>query len=78
MGCVRITVNKGASGCRLQNKMNDGGLDSAGRVFKNSDDMWREEIGDQSKKSEWYTKGVNYWQVMKVRILIGFLSGFLF
>ncbi|KAG9160222.1 hypothetical protein Leryth_026463 [Lithospermum erythrorhizon] len=38
------------------------GLDSEGREFKNSDEMWREEVGDSTKKTQWYNQGIHYWQ----------------
>ncbi|TQD86676.1 hypothetical protein C1H46_027802 [Malus baccata] len=41
--------------------MEKGGLDSAGREFKNAEEMWREQLGeDRSKKIEWYRQGVGY------------------
>lgn len=44
--------------------MEKGGLDSAGREFKNAEEMWREQVGDDhSKKTEWYRQGVGYWEV---------------
>lgn len=44
--------------------MEKGGLDSAGREFKNAEEMWREQVGeDQSKKTEWYRQGIGYWEV---------------
>ena len=64
-GCCRNLV-----GPRRLSKMNAGGLASNGRQFKNPDEMWREEVGDQSKKSEWYNKGVSYWQVSNTIALV--------
>lgn len=47
--------------------MEAGGIDSAGREFKNAAEMWREELGeggdDGTKKAQWYSQGVGYWQV---------------
>lgn len=45
--------------------MEVGGSDSDGREFKNADEMWREQVGDPSKKTDWYHQGVGYWQVCK-------------
>lgn len=56
-------------------KMQAGGLDSDGRAFNNSEEMWREEVGDQSKRSEWYLKGVNYWQGVEASV-DGVLGGY--
>ena len=42
------------------------GSDSDGREFKNANEMWKEEIGEEGeadKKQEWYRKGVGYWEV---------------
>jgi protein N-terminal methyltransferase len=44
-------------------RMEFGGSDSSGREFKNADEMWRDQAGDPSKKTEWYRQGVGYWQV---------------
>lgn len=56
-------------------KMQASGLDSDGRAFNNSEEMWREEVGDQSKRSEWYLKGVNYWQGVEASV-DGVLGGY--
>ncbi|XP_027083292.2 alpha N-terminal protein methyltransferase 1 [Coffea arabica] len=69
-GCCRNLV-----GPRRLSKMNAGGLASNGRQFKNPDEMWREEVGDQSKKSEWYNKGVSYWQGVEATV-DGVLGGY--
>lgn len=48
---------------RIRVSMEKGGLDSAGREFKNAEEMWREQVGeDQSKKTEWYRQGIGYWE----------------
>lgn len=44
-------------------RMEVGGSDSNGREFKNAEEMWRDQAGDPSKKTEWYRQGVGYWQV---------------
>lgn len=43
--------------------MDAGGLDSDGREFNTAEDMWREQAGDPSKKTQWYRDGVSYWEV---------------
>lgn len=43
--------------------MNTVGTDSDGREFKNADEMWKEEVGDTQKKTDWYRTGVGYWEV---------------
>lgn len=43
--------------------MQKGGLDSDGREFKTAEEMWREQVGDESKKTDWYREGVGYWEV---------------
>lgn len=56
-------------GKRLREKrvaMEVSGLDSDGKVFKNAEDMWREQIGEEGephKKAQWYREGVSYWEV---------------
>ncbi|PSS19304.1 Alpha N-terminal protein like [Actinidia chinensis var. chinensis] len=42
--------------------MEVGGSDSDGREFKNAAEMWREEVGDHHKKTQWYTQGIGYWE----------------
>lgn len=42
------------------------GLDSNGKQFKNAEEMWREQIGEEGephKKTQWYHEGVSYWEV---------------
>ncbi|XP_042477583.1 alpha N-terminal protein methyltransferase 1 [Macadamia integrifolia] len=53
------------------------GSDSDGREFKNAEEMWREEIGegDQQKKTEWYQKGVGYWEGIEASV-DGVLGGY--
>ncbi|GMP73221.1 hypothetical protein CsSME_00031040 [Camellia sinensis var. sinensis] len=55
--------------------MEVGGSDSDGREFKNAEDMWREEVGDLHKKSEWYSKGVGYWESVEASV-DGVLGGY--
>ncbi|GAA0172436.1 methyltransferase [Lithospermum erythrorhizon] len=51
------------------------GLDSEGREFKNSDEMWREEVGDSTKKTQWYNQGIHYWQGVEATV-DGVLGGY--
>ncbi|KAL6198535.1 hypothetical protein ACLB2K_028324 [Fragaria x ananassa] len=55
--------------------MEKGGLDSDGREFKTAEEMWREEVGDESKKTEWYREGVGYWEGVEAST-DGVLGGF--
>lgn len=51
--------------------MDVGGLDSEGRGFTSAREMWSEEIGldepdtgtSNSKRCQWYSKGISYWEV---------------
>ncbi|MCE5165817.1 hypothetical protein HAX54_012479, partial [Datura stramonium] len=62
---------------RPRTQMEIGGLDSDGREFKNADEMWREEVGDgdPQKKSQWYNKGINYWEGVEATV-DGVLGGY--
>lgn len=55
------------------------GLDSDGKEFKNAEEMWREQIGEdgeqQEKKTQWYREGISYWEVSSFLV---FFSVFLF
>lgn len=51
------------------------GVDSEGREFKSASEMWREEVGDEFKKSDWYRKGVSYWQGVEATV-DGVLGGY--
>ncbi|KAF5193511.1 Alpha n-terminal protein methyltransferase [Thalictrum thalictroides] len=58
--------------------METSGLDSDGREFKNAEEMWKEEIGEEGdlhKKSEWYRKAVGYWQNVEASV-DGVLGGY--
>lgn len=55
--------------------MDAGGLDSDGREFNTAEDMWREQAGDPSKKTQWYRDGVSYWEGVKAN-MDGVLGGF--
>ncbi|XP_062161625.1 alpha N-terminal protein methyltransferase 1 isoform X2 [Alnus glutinosa] len=56
-------------------RMEFGGSDSSGREFKNADEMWRDQAGDPSKKTEWYRQGVGYWQGVEASV-DGVLGGY--
>ncbi|KAI3965848.1 hypothetical protein MKX01_010805 [Papaver californicum] len=57
------------------------GLDSDGKEFKSSDEMWRQEFGEQGdddqhkNKNEWYRKGVGYWEGVEASV-DGVLGGY--
>ncbi|KAL8101279.1 hypothetical protein AgCh_033236 [Apium graveolens] len=55
--------------------MNAVGLDSDGREFKNADEMWKEEVGDNQKKTDWYRTGVGYWEGVEASV-DGVLGGY--
>ncbi|KAJ0081301.1 hypothetical protein Patl1_11557 [Pistacia atlantica] len=54
------------------------GLDSNGKQFKNAEEMWREQIGEEGephKKTQWYREGVSYWEGVEASV-DGVLGGF--
>lgn len=54
------------------------GLDSDGREFSNTAEMWKEligEEGDSHKKIDWYRNGVGYWQEVDASV-DGVLGGY--
>ncbi|KAK6916883.1 Alpha-N-methyltransferase NTM1, partial [Dillenia turbinata] len=55
--------------------MEQGGSDSAGRLFKSPAEMWREQTGDYHKKTQWYRNGVAYWQGVEASV-DGVLGGY--
>ncbi|ONK74448.1 uncharacterized protein A4U43_C03F6350 [Asparagus officinalis] len=64
--------------------MDLGGLDTNGREIKSAKEMWREEIGldeldsnntDNSKRHDWYSKGISYWQGIEASV-DGVLGGY--
>ncbi|KAK3034385.1 hypothetical protein RJ639_033989 [Escallonia herrerae] len=59
----------------IANAMETGGLDSDGRQFKSAEEMWREEVGDASRRSQWYKQGVGYWQGVEASV-DGVLGGY--
>lgn len=56
------------------------GLDSDGKEFKNPEEMWKEQIGEdgerREKKIQWYREGISYWEVSF--FLFCFLLSFFF
>lgn len=57
LSAIRVSVRSAL------HEMETGGVDSDGREFKNADEMWTEEVGDNQKKTDWYRNGVSYWEV---------------
>ncbi|XP_020234518.1 alpha N-terminal protein methyltransferase 1 [Cajanus cajan] len=55
--------------------MDAAGLDSDGREFDTAGEMWREQVGDPSKKTQWYRDGVSYWEGVTATV-DGVLGGF--
>ncbi|KAK8664956.1 hypothetical protein V6N13_084724 [Hibiscus sabdariffa] len=55
--------------------MEAAGTDSDGREFKSAQEMWREQIGDDNKKTLWYREGVAYWEGVEASV-DGVLGGF--
>ncbi|CAO2813065.1 unnamed protein product [Amaranthus hypochondriacus] len=54
------------------------GIDTDGREFKNTAEMWREQVGedgDSHKKIDWYRNGVGYWQEVDASV-DGVLGGY--
>ncbi|XP_062113408.1 alpha N-terminal protein methyltransferase 1 [Humulus lupulus] len=60
---------------RARISMEVGGLDSHGRQFKNADEMWTDQVGDPTKKTEWYRQGVGYWEGVEASV-DGVLGGY--
>jgi hypothetical protein len=56
--------------------MEVGGSDSNGRQFKNAEEMWRDQAGDPSKKTEWYSHGVGYWEVCTPFFFLSFVLNY--
>ncbi|KAG9136572.1 hypothetical protein Leryth_014403 [Lithospermum erythrorhizon] len=50
-------------------------LDSREQRIQNSDEMWREEVGDSTKKTQWYNQGIHYWQGVEATV-DGVLGGY--
>ncbi|KAJ7964010.1 Alpha N-terminal protein methyltransferase 1 [Quillaja saponaria] len=59
----------------LKCSMEVGGLDSDGREFKSADEMWADQVGDSNKKTDWYRRGVGYWEGVEASV-DGVLGGF--
>ncbi|KAG8639245.1 hypothetical protein MANES_14G126000v8 [Manihot esculenta] len=56
-------------------QMEVAGSDSDGREFRNADEMWREQTGDDNKKTQWYRDGVAYWEGVEASV-DGVLGGY--
>lgn len=54
--------------------MDGRGIDSEGHEFNSAEEMWRDQIGngDPLKKSQWYSQGVGYWQVLTIYLQTSF------
>jgi len=55
--------------------MQSGGQDSDGNKFRNAKEMWSQEISTPSCKTEWYSKGIAYWETVEAST-DGVLGGF--
>lgn len=55
--------------------MDVGGHDSEGREFRNADEMWRVETGEDGSKSQWYGSAIRYWEKVEATI-DGVLGGY--
>ncbi|MBA0817965.1 hypothetical protein Gohar_027853 [Gossypium harknessii] len=75
---LRSSVKRTITKARLT-AMEAAGSDSDGREFKNAQEMWREQIGDEGddpKKIQWYREGVAYWEKGVEASVDGVLGGF--
>ncbi|XP_008439522.1 alpha N-terminal protein methyltransferase 1 isoform X2 [Cucumis melo] len=55
--------------------MEGSGADTDGHEFKNAEEMWREHVGNPTKRTEWYREGVGYWQGVEASV-DGVLGGY--
>ncbi|XP_019156326.1 PREDICTED: alpha N-terminal protein methyltransferase 1 [Ipomoea nil] len=55
--------------------MDSNGLDSDGREFRNAEEMWREEVGEEGSKSQWYGTAIRYWEKVDATV-DGVLGGY--
>lgn len=72
---IRNSVKRTITKARLT-AMEAAGSDSDGREFKNAQEMWREQIGDEGddpKKIQWYREGVAYWEVSQIFNFVSFM-----
>ena len=60
---------------RNQLGMEGSGADTDGHEFKNAEEMWREHVGNPTKRTEWYREGVGYWQGVEASV-DGVLGGY--
>ncbi|KAL5549512.1 hypothetical protein UlMin_004743 [Ulmus minor] len=74
-GPILIRTEFRCSRSRVRTSMEVGGLDSDGRQFKTADEMWREQVGEPSRKTDWYRQGVGYWEGVEASV-DGVLGGY--
>lgn len=55
--------------------MEGSGADTDGHEFKNAEEMWMEQVGDPTKRTQWYREGVGYWQGVEASV-DGVLGGY--
>ncbi|XP_022977477.1 alpha N-terminal protein methyltransferase 1-like [Cucurbita maxima] len=55
--------------------MEGSGADTDGNEFKNAKEMWMEQVGDTTKRTQWYREGVGYWQAVEASVN-GVLGGY--
>ena len=55
--------------------MEGSGADTDGNEFKNAKEMWMEQVGDTTKRTQWYREGVGYWQGVEASVN-GVLGGY--
>ncbi|KAG0556279.1 hypothetical protein M758_11G039400 [Ceratodon purpureus] len=75
---VAVRVN-----CSVSLEMDEGGLDTEGKMYASRKQMWEEEAGEDAagnpknalKKQEWYHKGVSYWEGVEASV-DGVLGGY--
>ncbi|XP_022146716.1 alpha N-terminal protein methyltransferase 1 isoform X2 [Momordica charantia] len=51
------------------------GADTDGHEFKNAEEMWTEQVGNPTKRTQWYREGVGYWQGVEASV-DGVLGGY--
>ncbi|XP_038881057.1 alpha N-terminal protein methyltransferase 1 isoform X2 [Benincasa hispida] len=55
--------------------MEGSGADTDGHEFKNAEEMWMEQVGNPTKRTQWYREGVGYWQGVEASV-DGVLGGY--
>ncbi|XP_022926332.1 alpha N-terminal protein methyltransferase 1-like isoform X5 [Cucurbita moschata] len=51
------------------------GADTDGHEFKNAEEMWMEQVGNPTKRTQWYREGLGYWQGLDASV-DGVLGGY--